>query len=131
MKMKKRWIAGVLLALVASGASAENWVTLGPGPAIALYVDPASVERRPLNAWATVRIVYAEPRRFSAPFPVKSLVSIWIFDCANKTWAMGKTRMTGTQPGQVHVSREDADDYDYVQRDSIQTLVMNYVCGAS
>ena len=38
--MKRRWIAGAFLALVASGAWAESWITLGPGPAIALYVDP-------------------------------------------------------------------------------------------
>ncbi|WP_420213036.1 hypothetical protein ACN8ZM_32600 [Burkholderia aenigmatica] len=70
MKMKRRWIAGAWLALVASHAWAGNWTTLGPGPAIALYVDPASVERHPLNSWVTVKIVYAEPRRYSAPFPV-------------------------------------------------------------
>lgn len=129
--MKRSWIAGGCIALVAHGAWAENWVTLGPGPAVELYVDPASVDRAPLNTWVTVRIVYAEPRRYSAPFPVKSLVSDWSFDCANKTWALGKTSMTGTQPGQVHVSREDPDDYRYVERDSIQTLVMDYACKKS
>ncbi|OXJ08718.1 surface-adhesin E family protein [Burkholderia sp. AU6039] len=129
MKMKRRWIAGAFLALVASGAWAESWITLGPGPAIALYVDPASVERYPLNSWVTVKIVYAEPRRYSAPFPVKRLVSDWSFDCGNKTWAMGKTSMVGVQPGEVYISRENSDDYRYVERDSIQTLVMDYVCG--
>ncbi|MCA8256607.1 hypothetical protein LGM89_25365 [Burkholderia sp. AU31624] len=129
MKMKRRWIAGASLALVASGAWAESWITLGPGPAIALYVDPASVERHPLNSWVTVKIVYAAPRRYSAPFPVKRVVSDWSFDCENKTWAMGKTSMAGVQPGEVYISRENSDDYRYVERDSIQTLVMDYVCG--
>ncbi|NTZ81729.1 hypothetical protein FCJ61_01490 [Burkholderia metallica] len=129
--MKGNRIAGVLLALVTHVAWAENWVTLGPGPAVALDVDAASVERHPVNSWVTVRIVYAEPRRYSAPFPVKSIVSDWSFICAQKIWAMGKTRMTGTQPGQVYVSREDSDDYRFVERDSIQTLVMDYVCKKS
>ena len=110
-------------------AHGPSWITLGPGPAIALYVDPASVERYPLNSWVTVKIVYAEPRRYSAPFPVKRLVSDWSFDCENKAWAMGKTSMVGVQPGEVYISRENSDDYRYVERDSIQTLVMDYVCG--
>lgn len=129
--MKKGWIAAALLAFIANGACAESWITLGPGPAIELYADPTSAEHNERFAWITVKIVYADPRRYSAPFLVKRMVSDWSFDCPNKTWAMGKTRMTGTQPGQVYVSREDSDDYDYVQRDSIQTLVMNYVCKKS
>ncbi|WP_321864968.1 surface-adhesin E family protein [Burkholderia cenocepacia] len=129
--MKRSWIAGGWIALVAQLAWAGNWVTLGPGPAVELYADAASVDRGPLNTWVTVRIVYAEPHRYSAPFPVKSIVSAWSFDCANKTWALGKTSMFGTQSGQVHVSREDPDDYRYVERDSIQTLVMDYVCKKS
>ena len=42
---------------------------------------------------------------------------------------MGKTSMVGVQPGEVYISRENSDDYRYVERDSIQTLVMDYVCG--
>ncbi|KEZ06291.1 hypothetical protein GQ57_07855 [Burkholderia sp. MSh2] len=126
--MKKGWIAGAALALVAHGAWAASWVTLGAGPAIRLYVDPASVERHPVNAWITVRIVYAEPHRYSAPFPVRQIVSDWSFLCEDKTWAMGRTRMTGTQPGQHYVSRGDPDDYNHVERDSIQEMVMNYLC---
>ncbi|MDR0242814.1 MAG: hypothetical protein LBJ65_14530 [Burkholderia sp.] len=129
--MKGSWIAGGLMALAAHGAWAENWVTLGSGPAVELYVDPASVYRGPRNSWVTVKVVYAEPRRYSAPFPVRSIVSDWLFGCDNKSWAMGKTSMTGIQPGQIHVSREDSDDYRYVERDSIQMLVMNYVCKTS
>ncbi|WP_175919943.1 surface-adhesin E family protein [Burkholderia pyrrocinia] len=129
--MIKGWIAGALIAFIASGACAESWITLGPGPAIELYVDPASVERHEKNSWITVKIVYANPHRYSAPFLVKRMVSNWTFDCKNKTWAIGKTSMVGTQPGEVYVSREDSDDYDYVQPDSIQTLVMNYLCKES
>ncbi|WP_412026052.1 surface-adhesin E family protein [Burkholderia cepacia] len=129
--MKKDWIAAALLAFIASGACAESWIALGRGPAIELYVDSASVERYEKNSWIMVKIVYANPHRYSAPFLVKRMVSNWTFDCTNKTWAMGKTSMVGTQPGEVYVFREDSDDYNYVQRDSIQTLVMDYLCKQS
>ncbi|WP_193102430.1 surface-adhesin E family protein [Burkholderia sp. Z1] len=129
--MKRSALAGAVLAFTINGACAANWTTLIEGSATAVYVDTSSIVHDKNLTRTRVRVVFGDPQPYSAPFPTKSMVSLWSFNCLDKTWAMGETTMVGTAPGEVSVSPEYPDDYDNVVPDSMQKLVMDYVCKKS
>ncbi|WP_233875030.1 surface-adhesin E family protein [Paraburkholderia adhaesiva] len=130
--MKKRLFAGALLAFSVSGAYAGSWIALENDELTSIYVDPSTLVRHKGNVQIRVKDVFGDPQPYPMhSFPVKSQVSLWLFDCTHKTWAMGLTTTYGPQSGQVDVSPEYPDEFNTVSPDSMQEKVMDYACAKS
>jgi hypothetical protein len=109
-------------------ASATNWIALNRNELATISYDADSVMRNGKIAKVWVTLAFNKPTiRPGYTVPLTKQVSRWIFNCADRTEAIG-TSLSYTSEHDVHSTPGEPNNFEDVAPDTIFEAVMKAAC---
>jgi hypothetical protein len=128
-KMLKKGVICAALLSMSMTALAENWKVFQWNNDTTLRYDTESITHKGKITATWVSATYAQPAvRPGYSVPLTRQVSHWIFNCADKTTAIGQVVSYGADGNQVDSNPGDPNDFRSVTPHSVADAMMNTVC---